>query len=75
MLTGDSAVSRALLADIDSVPMHVWGRDPGRHGDMWNSNSVVAWLLARAGLPAGSIAPPAGGRAPGWYAGLGEAGC
>jgi hypothetical protein len=37
---------------------------------MWNSNSVVAWLLASAGLQADSIGPPSGGRAPGWRAGL-----
>jgi hypothetical protein len=37
---------------------------------MWNSNSVIAWLLARSGLPTASIRPPAGGRAPGWQAGL-----
>ena len=37
---------------------------------MWNSNSVVAWLLARTGLPVDEITPPPGGRAPGWQAGL-----
>jgi hypothetical protein len=37
---------------------------------MWNSNSVISWLLARSGLPTNAIGPPAGGRAPGWQAGL-----
>lgn len=37
---------------------------------MWNSNSVIAWLLAQSGLPTEAIRPPAGGRAPGWQAGL-----
>ena len=37
---------------------------------MWNSNSVVSWVIARSGLDAESIKPPAGGRAPGWHAGL-----
>jgi hypothetical protein len=37
---------------------------------MWNSNSVIAWLVAQSGLPTDSIRPPAGGRAPGWQAGL-----
>jgi hypothetical protein len=37
---------------------------------MWNSNSVISWLLARSGLPTDVIRPPAGGRAPGWHAGL-----
>jgi hypothetical protein len=37
---------------------------------MWNSNSVISWLIARSGLDIDSIEPPAGGRAPGWRAGL-----
>jgi hypothetical protein len=31
---------------------------------------VIAWLLARSGLPTDTIRAPAGGRAPGWQAGL-----
>jgi hypothetical protein len=31
---------------------------------------VIAWVLARSGIEAESIRPPAGGRAPGWSAGL-----
>ncbi len=52
------------------MPTPVWGRDELHTGDMWNSNSVTAWLLARAGLDAVAGQPPAGGRAPGWQAGL-----
>jgi hypothetical protein len=37
---------------------------------MWNSNSMISWLIARAGLRAESVHPPAGGRASGWRAGL-----
>jgi hypothetical protein len=37
---------------------------------MWNSNSTISWLLARAGLDVESIALPPGGRAPGWRAGI-----
>jgi len=48
----------------------VWGRDELKTGDMWNSNSVTAWLIARSGMDTDSIHPPAGGRAPGWQAGL-----
>jgi hypothetical protein len=48
----------------------VWGRDDLKTGDMWNSNSVTAWLIARSGMNTESIAPPAEGRAPGWQAGL-----
>jgi hypothetical protein len=48
----------------------VWGRDEFHTGDMWNSNSVISWLLARAGIEASNIRPPQGGRSPGWHAGL-----
>jgi hypothetical protein len=41
---------------------------------MWNSNSMVAWLIATAGVPTGSLRPPDHGRAPGWDAGLRVAG-
>ena len=37
---------------------------------MWNSNSVIAWVIARSGIDAKSIQPPQGGRAPGWRAGV-----
>jgi hypothetical protein len=55
---------------VPSVPPLVWGRDEGHTGEMWNSNSVTSWLLIRAGIDAGDIHPPHGGRAPGWHAGL-----
>jgi hypothetical protein len=35
-----------------------------------NSSSVIAWVIARGGIDAGSIEPPSGGHAPGWHAGL-----
>lgn len=62
--------ARRLLDLVPSVPRAVWGRDELHTGDMWNSNSVVSWLLARSGLNDPSIRPPPGGRAPGWAAGL-----
>ncbi len=37
---------------------------------MWNSNSVIAWLIARSGMDIESIHPPTAGRAPGSQAGL-----
>jgi hypothetical protein len=37
---------------------------------MWNSNSLISWLIARSGLDVEAVHPPAGGRAPGWDAGL-----
>jgi hypothetical protein len=69
-LSDDPVVARRLLALVGSLPSPVWGRDELGTGEMWNSNSVIAWLLARSGLPTGSIHPPAGARAPGWQAGL-----
>jgi hypothetical protein len=69
-LSDDPVVARRLLALVGSLPSPVWGRDELGTGEMWNSNSVIAWLLARSGLPTDSIRPPAGGRAPGWRAGL-----
>jgi hypothetical protein len=69
-LSSDPGRARCLLDLVGSVPSPVWGRDELRTGEMWNSNSVISWLLARSGLPTGVIRPPAGGRAPGWDAGL-----
>lgn len=69
-LSADAERARRLLALVPSVPMHVWGRDESRTGEMWNSNSVIAWLIARTGLDADAIQPPADGSAPGWNAGL-----
>jgi hypothetical protein len=37
---------------------------------MWNSNSLIAFLLVRSGHDAEAIEMPARGRAPGWSAGL-----
>ena len=69
-LTDDVSSAYRLLRLVDSLPAPVWGRDELGTGEMWNSNSVVAWLLTRAGLPMDQIHPPAGGQAPGWRAGL-----
>ena len=69
-LTGDPVLAQRLLDLVPAVPMLVWGRDESEAGEMWNSNSVISWLLARSGLPVESIHLPAGGRAPGWRAGL-----
>jgi hypothetical protein len=60
----------ALLDLTRCVPTPVWGRDELRTGEMWNSNSIVSWLIAAAGLPAEELEPPPHGRAPGWSAGL-----
>jgi hypothetical protein len=69
-LSDDPAAARRVIALAPTVPALVWGRDQLRTGDMWNSNSVIAWLIARAGIGAGRAHLPPGGRAPGWAAGL-----
>ena len=51
-------------------PALTWGRDQQHLGDMWNSNSLIAWLLAASGHDTAVIAPPPRGRAPGWQSGL-----
>ena len=70
LLTTDADQARRLLALVESVPTPAWGRDELRAGEMWNSNSITSWLITRAGLDARAIAPPRGGRAPGWNAGV-----
>ncbi len=62
--------ARRLLELVPEVPTPVWGRDELGAGEMWNSNSIISWLIARTGLDVESIRPPAGGRAPGWRAGI-----
>jgi hypothetical protein len=69
-LTSDPYRARWLLDLVPQVPTPVWGRDELATGDMWNSNSVVSWLIVRTGIDLASIEPPSGGRAPGWQAGV-----
>ena len=69
-LTDDPVTSRRLLDLVPFVPTSVWGRDEQGAGEMWNSNSFISWLIASSGLDAESIPVPAGGRAPGWRAGI-----
>jgi hypothetical protein len=69
-LTEEPTRASQILDLVPSVPALAWGRDEDHTGDMWNSNSVVSWLLAGAGLEPGRIQPPPGGRAPGWRAGV-----
>jgi hypothetical protein len=72
-VSDDENQARALLTLTRKVPAYVWGRDELHIGEMWNSNSVVAWLLTATGIPAVNIRPPNNGRAPGWTAGAVEA--
>lgn len=69
-LSDDDEHARRLLALAPEFPVCTWGRDEQRTGDMWNSNSLTSWLLARSGHGVVGLAPPDHGRAPGWQAGL-----
>ena len=54
-ITDDPRAARRLLEVAGTAPTPVWGRDELRAGEMWNSNSLVAWLLASSGLPAQTL--------------------
>jgi len=69
-LTGDALAAQRMLDRVPAVPAPVWGRDDLGAGEMWNSNSVVSWLIASSGLDPTPIRPPGDGRAPGWDAGV-----
>jgi hypothetical protein len=69
-LTDDPATARRMLDLVPFAPTPVWGRDELGAGEMWDSNSFISWLIASSGLDAESIHVPAGGRAPGWGAGV-----
>jgi hypothetical protein len=69
-LTDEEPRAQRVLDLVPHVPTHVWGRDGLKTGDMWNSNSVISWLIARSGIDTDSIHPPTAGRAPGWQARL-----
>lgn len=70
VLGADLDQVRGLLEQVAAVPALIWGRTPPGAGEMWNSNSVISFLLARSGLLSEECRPPAGGRAPGWEAGI-----
>jgi hypothetical protein len=70
MVSDDLGCAHRILDLVPSVPTPVWGRDELGAGEMWNSNSVISWLLDRAGVDTDRIGPPANGRAPGWMAGI-----
>jgi hypothetical protein len=69
-LSTDPERAARILELVARVPVPVWGRDELKTGDMWNSNSLISWLIACSGTDIERIRPPAGGRAPGWEAGL-----
>jgi hypothetical protein len=69
-LSDDPLVAQRVLELVHEVPTPVWGRDELDTGEMWNSNSLISWLIARSGLDVDAVHPPTGGRAPGWHAGV-----
>ena len=69
METDPGRVGR-LLGQVARVPVATWGLDELGTGEMWNSNSLISWVLASSGHHVSQIVPPEGGRAPGWGAGL-----
>jgi len=66
----DSAHAARLLELVAVFPTATWGLDELRTGEMWDSNSLISWVLAASGHDTGGLNPPEGGRAPGWQAGL-----
>ncbi len=70
LVSGDPYAGRLLLSLTPSVPAFTWGRQVLETGEMWNSNSVISWLLTRSGVDMNRIEPPSGGRAPGWDTGV-----
>ena len=56
-LSSDPRLARRLLDLVATVPRPVWGRDELKAGEMWNSNSMIAWLIATAGLPTDDSGP------------------
>ncbi len=69
-LSEDEVSARRIIEAAPDMPTPVWGRDDLKAGEMWNSNSIISWLLASAGFDVPAISLPAHGRAPGWDAGL-----
>jgi hypothetical protein len=70
VMSRDPAHAADVLALVHEMPPLTWGRDELGLGEMWNSNSLVAWLLVRSGHDLRCARPPASGRAPGWGSGI-----
>ncbi|MEO8540744.1 MAG: hypothetical protein ABI577_13475 [bacterium] len=67
---GDGNLANTILALAPTAPPYVWGLRAKGTREMWTSDSAISWLLIRAGVSLDGIGPPAGGRAPGWSAGI-----
>jgi hypothetical protein len=60
-VSADAARARRVLDLAPRFRTYTWGLDEQRTGDMWNSNSLVSWLLVRSGHDVTLLTPPAGG--------------
>jgi hypothetical protein len=60
-LTNDPRIAQRLWDCVPDLPTPIWGRDELNAGEMWNSNSIVSWLITRSGLQTDTIHPPLGG--------------
>ncbi len=72
-VSGEASVARSMLDLVPFRPVGDVGPRRIGHGDMWNSNSVMSWLLASVGIGLDGLHPPANGCAPGWDAGIAAA--
>lgn len=70
LVSRDPQEAMRVIEFARSLPRLIWGRDQSAIGEMWNSNSVISWLLTMSGMRVERIRPPDGGRAPGWDAGV-----
>lgn len=69
-LTDDCGAVQRILELAPQVPRHTWGRRARGTSEMWTSDSVISWLLVRAGIDAAVPGLPPGSRAPGWGVGI-----
>lgn len=74
-MSTDCVVAQKVYDQAAKVPPNdYWSNDPKWGESRWTSNSVVAWILQSAGLNVWPCPTPPNGLAPGWSAGLIEAG-
>jgi hypothetical protein len=69
-ISDDPAFAQRVLGLLPSTPTPTWGRDELGTGEMWTCNSVMSWVLTRAGVDPDAIGFPPRARAPGWDAGV-----
>jgi hypothetical protein len=68
VITRDQALQ--IIDGASRAPRHPWGQDVLGNGDMWNSNSLVSFVLVSAGMDPAAIEPPASADWPGWDTGV-----